>query len=360
LQDITERKKTEEALKESESRLNRAQRVAKTGSWEWDIKDNVVMWSDSLYQIYGVDKASFTPSVEGFMSLIYAEDGEAVGQYLSDALEKKTGLDFEHRVLRPVDQNVIHVHCLGELVLDADDQPLKMHGTSQDITEAYDLKKKLESSLKRKDVLLQEIHHRVKNNLQVISSLLNIKTQMATTLDKDHITSLFKPIQDRIQVLALVHESLYRLGPDCISFKSYVEELTGYLIQTYRLETTAVSLQCDIDESVFFDMDLTHYLGLIINELTANSLKYAFPHQENGHIKISLVDDAETYKLQIADTGVGLPENIVYQSASSFGFKLLQLLIKQIDATIHFSTKKGLCVDILFSKKIENIGDEDV
>ena len=164
-----------------------------------------------------------------------------------------------------------------------------MRGVVQDITE----RKKAEEALAKIEIARKkEIHHRIKNNLQVISSLLDLQAEKFRNREdiKDsEVLEAFKESQDRVISMALIHEELYKGGGfETLNFSPYIEELADNLFHTYRLGNTDISLNMDLDENIFFDMDTAVPLGIIVNELVSNSFKHAFTGRDKGEIRIKL------------------------------------------------------------------------
>ena len=207
-----------------------------------------------------------------------------------------------------------------------------------------------ENLLSEKEVLLKEIHHRVKNNLQVISSLLYLNSRKVK--DKDTL-NMFKDSQNRVKSIALVHERLYRskdLGN--IDFREYVIQLTADLFRSYAVNQEAVKLDININ-NIFINIDFAVPCGLIINELITNSLKYAFPDQtENGCkgiIKIEFNKNGNgELKLTVSDNGIGLTEQSIERKKLSLGLQLVETLVAQLDGSLEINSNSGTAFKIVF------------
>jgi two-component sensor histidine kinase len=205
------------------------------------------------------------------------------------------------------------------------------------------------ASLKEKDVLLQEIHHRVKNNMQVISSLMGL--QKDHIKDKDSIEMLAE-IQNCIKSMALIHEKLYKSEDLAkINFIKYIEDLSLSLFQFYEVDSTRISLKVD-GKDVFFGNDTSIPCGLIINELVSNSLKHSFPNDRKGNIQITLHPiNNEDFQLVISDNGIGVPEGLDIINTKSLGLKLVDVLVRQINGNIKCNRTRGTEFIIKFKQR---------
>ncbi len=216
----------------------------------------------------------------------------------------------------------------------------------QDITRRKRVEKKLTASLKEKEVLLKEIHHRVKNNLQIIYSILNL--QSGKIKDK-RILNIFKQTQNRIKSMGLIHEKLYQSKDLArLDFAQYIRSLTVHLFHTYKIKANEVNLNTDIGD-VFFDIDTTIPCGLIINELVSNSLKHAFPGSRKGEVSVKMHKDQKGhYTLIVRDTGIGFPRDVDFRKTDTLGMKLVSDLVKQLKGTIELIRIKGTEFKIIF------------
>ncbi len=211
-----------------------------------------------------------------------------------------------------------------------------------DITNIKELEKSLTHSLEEKNTLLKEVHHRVKNNLQLIMSLLNLQKSMEETgLLKEH----FQSAQARIRAMALVHEKLYKKDISKIFMDNYLNDLIEDIQASYefgrnvKINTDIESLEINIDEAI--------KIGLLINEIITNSFKYAFPNGRDGEIKVE-IKKIKTYSLEIniSDNGIGLPEDFNERRKHSIGFQLLETLIDEMDGTYTLKSTPGCCFSI--------------
>ncbi len=200
----------------------------------------------------------------------------------------------------------------------------------------------IQKALSEKDVLLREIHHRVKNNLQLVSSLLTLQSRSIT--DESAIAAI-NDGKARVRSMALIHQDLYnKENLTGISVKGYIEKLSKEIFHTYNISEDIVQLELHV-EDIDLDVETVVPLGLIINELITNSLKYAFPENQKGNIEISLKEKAGKLILKLEDNGVGLDPS-EFQSATSFGNRLVNILTDQLDGKISVSSENGTLVSI--------------
>ncbi len=216
----------------------------------------------------------------------------------------------------------------------------------QEIQERERGEVRIKASLKEKEMLLQEIHHRVKNNLQVISSLLNLQSRNVTNAE---ILNVLRESQDRIRTMALIHEKLYQSeNLASIDFGSYLKSLTSHLISTYRSSSGSARLQLDVDD-VILSLETAVPCGLIVNELMSNALKYAFLDGRQGIILITLHknEDGQT-SISVADNGVGLPAGFDIHKSASLGLRLVTMLVGQIHGTLLTTNENGTKFEVVF------------
>jgi PAS domain S-box-containing protein len=216
-----------------------------------------------------------------------------------------------------------------------------------DITESKKMENQIVASLKEKDLLLKEIHHRVKNNLQIIISLLNL--QSGYIKDEETLKAV-REGQNRVRSMALVHEKFYQseeLGE--IDFREYTEKLCTFLKQSYASQDAPVTIIVDA-HGIGFDMDTAMPCGLLITEIVSNSLKYGFPGNREGEIKIEFSKVAEKKVLMtISDNGIGLPQDFDIEKSESLGMQLIIALTSQLDGELKFSGENGTRFSVTFT-----------
>jgi two-component sensor histidine kinase len=200
-----------------------------------------------------------------------------------------------------------------------------------EITDRKEIDQQVRSTLKEKEILLQEVHHRVKNNLQVISSMLNLQRRF---IEDPKMLDILEESQNRISTMSFIHESLYQNSDfSSIGFTEYLKRLTQNLIHSYSRVATGVALDCTLDD-VHINLKQAIPCGLIVNELVSNSLKYAFPNKEGGTINLRVERKGEDIEIEVSDDGVGLPDDFDFETNESLGVYLVQALTDQLDGTL--------------------------
>jgi len=469
-----ELEKAYNSLKESEKSLAEAQRMAHIGNWDNDLVTGELYWSDEMYRIFGCNPREGITYYK-FLSYIHPDDRDYVYNSTKEAFKGKI-YATNYKIIRPDGEEGI-VHSEREVIFDEKNNPIRMRGTVQDITEhkkaeeeiqnlanivessneaigtisldgivtswnkgaeqvyGYSAKEILgqnasileSASLKgeieqfiekikrgervknyetvrvKKDGTLinvsislspifdssgkltatsfivrditqrkkteedlaktecarkKEIHHRIKNNLQVISSLLDLQ---ADKFIDTKVIEAFRESQNRVISMALIHEELYKEeGTDTLNFSEYLKMLAENLFQTYRLSSKNIHLKMDLEENSLFDMDTAIPLGIIVNELISNSLKHAFPDRDIGEIQIKLQSDenkkckiegcqSTSYTLTVSDNGVGVPENFHIEDLDSLGFQLVVSLVDQLDGELELISNNGTEFTIRFT-----------
>ena len=207
--------------------------------------------------------------------------------------------------------------------------------------------KKTTVSLKEKETLLQEIHHRVKNNMAVISSLLSLQ---AKNIEDSHVKDILKESQGRIYAMSAVHETLH--GSEKLSeidLKSYLSKIATSIFQTYSTNHQKVKLNNNVEE-IPIDLNQAYPLGLTINELISNSLKYAFPDEREGEICVSIKKLDTELELTVMDNGVGIPKDLDWKNSKSLGLKLVRILVEnQLDGSVEMENTNGTKFTIKFN-----------
>ncbi|HEX9508116.1 MAG TPA: histidine kinase dimerization/phosphoacceptor domain -containing protein [Myxococcales bacterium] len=217
--------------------------------------------------------------------------------------------------------------------------------TARDVTPSKTAER-LRAALKEKEVLLKEVHHRVKNNLQVISSLLNLQ---ARHIEDGKALEMFKESQNRVRSIALIHEKLYQ-SKDLthVGASGYLKNLVSNLLATYGVRSNAVALSVEPND-ILLGVDLAIPLGLIVNELISNALKHAFVEGKRGEVRVDLqCQDHRNHLLCVSDNGRGFPRELDFRKAPSLGLQLVCTLTEQLGGSIELSRDQGTTFRVAF------------
>jgi PAS domain S-box-containing protein len=343
----SKQKKAEQALKESEKRLELALKGAELGTWDWNVKTGEVKFNQRWAEILEYSLDEIEPHVRSWEKLVHPDDMPEVDKKLNAHLEGKTNFyETVHR-MRTKSGKWKWILDKGKVFeRDRDGKPLRAVGTHLDISQRKNSEEKVRASLKEKEVMLQEIHHRVKNNLQIIISLLRLQARFIK--DKE-AKELFKDSQRRIRSMAIIHEKLYRSEDFAqVNFAWYIQSFSTHLFQTYMVDSTKIKLNMDVDD-IQIDINKAIPCGILLNELVSNSIKHAFPSGRKGQIKIRLKQTkAGRVSLEVKDNGVGFPKNLDFRKPETLGLQLINDLSKQIRATLLVEIKAGTKITVVF------------
>jgi PAS domain S-box-containing protein len=470
VEDITERKRAEEALRASETRLKDAQHIAHIGNWEWDIATSRLQWSEELYRIYGYEPHEIIPDYGFLLDSMHPRSREAYIGAVDAALRAGRPFEIDYSFFRKDGSEAV-LHTIGQVHYDNGGVPVQMKGTVQDITERKNLQTRLEEKtaeqniilentlagivflkgrrfvwfnskteqmfgytkdemgglttetfypsresyeqlgkeaypllfagksytterlMKRKDgslfwcslsgkvidpadtgkgsiwmlqditerkwaeeqiraallekeILLKEVHHRVKNNLQVVASMLRLQ---ARYLEDAKAKAMFEDSQRRVASMSLIHEKLYRSKDLArIDFREYITELVDNVTALNGGGSHRREVRLDVGE-VRLDVNKGIPCGLIINELVSNALRHGFPEGRDGEVTVSMHrDESGGIALSVKDNGVGFPGHIDFRNTKSLGMQLVVSLVSQLDGTIELDRSEGTAFKIAF------------
>jgi PAS domain S-box-containing protein len=344
--DITQFKRSQEALSFSEKRFRLAVDHFPDTFVIYDANRRFQFVNAHGVRIGGVPESALLGHTDE--EIHPPEVTDAYLPHLVKAVETRTSQTAECSITLPTVGKITFIVTYVPL-LDERGEIYQILGITHNITERKLAEIQVRESLREKEVLLQEIHHRVKNNLQVISSLLDLQSQH---IQEPVTLELFRESCNRIRAMALVHETLYKFKDFAkIKFTQYIENLTNYLFAAYIRNAENINLELDIDE-VTLKLDTAIPCGLIINELVSNALKYAFPNKTKGTIYIALhFDGDDNYTLTVRDDGIGLPPNLEIKSVNSLGLKLVEVLAKQLEGTLQVNSRFGTEFSLRFSER---------
>ena len=344
--DNTRLKETEQDLVNTNQRMQLATKASKLGVWELDPDANELIWNQGMHEIYEVPEADFNNSVEVPLSYIHPDDVKGIDDAMEHLLEGGTLTNYRFRIITASGKTK-YLAASSSILRNEDNEVTKLIGVNEDITDFINKEKELEESITQKETLFRELHHRIKNNLNLVSSLLYVKSKAVN--DKS-LLDFVKEINGRIISISKTHDQLLKLEEvDQLYSESYLTDLVRTLCATYSEvpEHYQLSLQVENHKMPVDDMLV---LGLIANEIVSNILKHAYPSDEGGPIDVSFHKIDGTYKLEISDMGVGKEEDFAV-SEESVGLHLIELLTMQLKGTLQREFDGGVKYLISYSKK---------
>ncbi|MBM4241555.1 MAG: PAS domain S-box protein [Euryarchaeota archaeon] len=344
--DITERKKAEKALQERESFFSDTLNDMLTFVAVLEPDGEIIFVNNTPLNLIGSKLEDVRKKM--FHDTYWWAYSEEARKLIKKDIELcVSGKTLIHEIQVQTLEGLIWIEFSMHPIYDEEGKVKYLVPEGRDITERKKAEEQIKASLKEKEVLVQEIHHRVKNNLQIVSSLLNLQTRY---VDDQESINVLQESQGRVKSMAIVHELLYQTRSLAeIDLSRYVPSLVSYLFDSYNVDPQRIKLKMEM-EDVLFNIDTAIPCGLIINELVSNSLKHAFPEGREGEITIKLHDTDGKYMLTISDNGVGFPEDIDFQKTDTLGLQLVNNLTSQIDGTIELDRSYGTEFKIIFKE----------
>jgi len=348
VQDITERKRAEEDTKTLASIVESSQDAIITIS----LDGNITNWNKGAAQIYGY---SAEEVLGKHISILAPDNLKGEIKRLIDRIKHKIMIKNYETTKLKKDGTLINVSLTLSPIFDASGRLTAVSVIARDITERIKAEK---SMAKAEDARKKEIHHRIKNNLQVISSLLDLQ---ADKFNDKKVVEAFRESQNRVISMALIHEELYKEErTDTLNFSDYLKKLAENLFQTYRVSSKNIHLNLDLEENMLFDMDIAVPLGIIVNELVSNSIKHAFMGRDKGEILIKLHREeskvrktegtkSTNFVLSVLDNGIGIPKNLEFEELDSLGLQLVSSLVEQLDGELGLKRNNGTEFTIRFT-----------
>lgn len=344
--EINERHRVELALRDREQRYRFLADVMPQIVWTAQPNGTLDYYNQRWYDY---TEMTFDQTKDwGWQVVLHPNDLQDCLERWTQAISTGEVYETEYRFKRAIDKTYRWHLNRAVPMRDLDRTIVLWVGTSTDIDDHKQIEEQVKASLKEKEVLLKEIHHRVKNNLQIISSLLNLQSDY---IQNKQDLELFRLSQNRIESIALIHEKLYQSKDLAqIEFAEYIQELVASLFCSYDVNLSNINLQIDI-KPVFLGIDSAIPCGLIINELVLNSLKHAFPGNNSGSISIELyLSDRQEFNLIIGDDGIGFPAEMDFKNTPSLGLQLVNALTNQLGGSIELDTSIGTKFIIVFKE----------
>ena len=347
--DITASKQAESALRRSEERFRHIAENIREVFWITELQDNTLVYISPAYEeVWGRSCGSLSEMSRTWLDTVHPEDHARLIEATA-AVQTGGDYDLEYRIVRP-DGEVRWVRDRAFSIANESGEIYRVAGVVDDVTERKQALEQITASLHEKEVMLKEIHHRVKNNMQVITSLLNLQSR---SIRDEQALSVFQDSQNRVKSMALIHETLYQSKDlSRINFAEYLQKLVAHVSRSYRIRPDAVKININVAD-VSLPIDTAVPCGLIINELASNSLKYAFPADMRGEVNITFEHTGPRYVLRVSDTGIGLPSGFDPETGKSLGMKLVRMLTDQLCGDLECHNGVGTTFEIKFPEERE-------
>ena len=332
-----------ETIRESQQRLSLLIQQSPLGVIEWNTDFTVASWNPAAEKIFGYTREEALGRNK--VDLIVPETFKPhVKKIWQDLVEQKGGThSINDNVTK--DRRIIICEWFNAPLVNAEGSATGVASLVEDITDRKRAEEALEKSLRDKEVLLKELQHRVKNNLNIISSLLGLEMEK---LSDDRSKQVFIDAQSRIRSMSTIYDQLYSSAElDKVDLDMYLKDLGDSLFKTYAIDTGRILLATTLAK-IQLDIKRAVPLGLIMNELMTNALKYAFPSGGRGEIRIDLEKSENQITLSLSDNGVGLTDGFDAYGSDSMGLRLVKMLTEQIDGTLTVKSKKGTKVSVKF------------
>jgi PAS domain S-box-containing protein len=352
-QEVIERIQAQKALQESQERLHLAVTGINDGIWDWNLRANSLYLSPVWFNILGYSQSDLPESFDAYTSHIHPDNLTQVLHNVQEHLDEITPVYRDVYRIQHKEGHWVWIEVRGRCVRDKVGRPYRFLGTATDISdrqrieaERKQTEEKLQASLNEKELLLKEVHHRVKNNMQVISSIFSLQSQY---IQDPGILSILTDSKNRIRSMALIHEKLYQSTSLAkIDFREYIQNLASHLFASYDMSWRQVCLDLQVAD-VSLNLDTAIPCGLLLNELVSNSLKHAFPNNRSGELKIHFHQNQQgELSLVVQDNGIGLPDELNAQTVNSLGLRLVHALTRQLRGRLEILSQQGATFKVTF------------
>jgi len=349
-QDITHRKRIEEALRENENRLRQIAERSRTFIWEVDAEGLYSYASHESGTVVGYRPEEIVGK-KHFYDLHPDAGRKEFKEAAFEFFSRKDSIINLENPIQTKEGQLVWVLTNGIPILDANGRLLGYRGSDIDITNRKLTEEKIRNNLKEKEILLKELYHRTKNNMQVISSMLRLR---ARSEKEQKLSDAFKDIENKILSMALVHQKLYESKDlSHLDLKDYLSSLISLVTQSYLESSSQITFRTKL-KNIHVLIDTAVPLGLIVNELLTNAIVHGFPDDKQGEIRVNLhLTSKNDLVLEISDNGIGLPKNFDFKRDIHLGLQtVFDLVESQLDGKITFTSKNGLHCHLVFGEEL--------
>ncbi len=340
IEDVTSQRRTELLF-------NTMEKMAKIGGWEYNLQTDELFWTDQIYDIYEIPKSEKV-NTDQALSFYIPEDRKQLQSELENVIKNRASYDSEYRI-ETASGKKKWVRTIGRPI-NRNGKLIKVAGTLQDITKQKLRQIEINKNAKEKEVLLAEIHHRVKNNLAIISGLLELK---AMNLEDGKTKDILRQSQLRIKSMAMIHEALYEANDfSNLEFAQFVDNLIDAIDNAHGYLGKNITIDYHCDKLLELNVNQAIPCGLLINELVTNALKHAFIERDEGVINVSITFNKSNnqVKVQVVDNGNGLPQEFIDGETNSLGATLIEQLTAQLSGDMRIENKNGAFIEIQFER----------
>ncbi len=339
VQDITEHKHVQEKLQESEERLRLAHKATNDVVWDWDVVTDAQRWNEAGAVVFGWTEIVGRPvTAAWWVERVHPEDLRRVEDGFF-AVVNNPQADYwkdEYR-FRKADGSYAQVMDRGYVLRNKQGKAIRMIGAMLDITERKQAEERIRDLLQEKELILKEVHHRIKNNMHIIRSLISL--QANSTKDRT-VTEALNDAVNRMQSMAVLYDKLYRSEDfQDMSIKDYLAPLVREIVSLFPKGET-VKVETSIDDFIL-DVKTLSSLGIIVNEIITNAMKYAFIGRADGIISIAASKSNNRVKMTISDNGPGIPAGVIAMNSEGLGLQLVEMLVKQLRGSLIIEREQG-------------------
>lgn len=348
--DITALMHAQEELRETLLRQNEAVRAGNIGIWDWDLDTNEVQFSREWKSQIGYGEDEVSDEFEEWRSRVHPDDLQRAEESVQRSIQEGNPKHEAEFRFRHKDGSYRWILTRASVIRNEEGRAVRMLGSHVDITERKRIEFQVQQKLRENETLLRELYHRTKNNLQVVSSMLSIRSR---SCGDPRISEEFNEVNGKVRAIGLVHEKLYQSqNLSRLNLREYITELAGLMKHTFGKQASSILFIYEL-EDLTINVDMAAPLGLVINELVSNALKHAFPNSRKGTVHLRLyLDKIKKINLEIIDSGVGLKPETDLRKCTSMGLQLMFKLVEhQLQGTVEYQSHDGLRWHIVLNDK---------